>query len=47
MLVDRFCVAELGAGISKVLFRATSGGVVLADLLSDGRRVVVKAHQPP
>jgi hypothetical protein len=45
-LVDRFCTTELGAGISEVLFRATSVGVVVAALLSDDRRVVVKAHQP-
>lgn len=45
-LVDRFCVRELGAGVSGVLFRATSVGVVVAARLSDGRRVVVKAHQP-
>jgi hypothetical protein len=45
-LIDRFCVTELGAEISEVLFRATSVGVVVAALLSDGRRIVVKAHQP-
>lgn len=45
-IVDRFCVRELGAGISKVLFRATSVGVVFGVRLDDGRRVVVKAHQP-
>lgn len=45
-LVDRFCAAELGAGVSEIVFRATSVGVVFGVLLSDGRRVVVKAHQP-
>jgi hypothetical protein len=45
-IVDRFCVTELGAGIAEVLFRATSVGVVVAAVLSDDRRVAVKAHQP-
>jgi hypothetical protein len=45
-VVDRFCTVELGAGISEVLFRATSVGAVVAVRLSDDRRVVVKAHQP-
>jgi hypothetical protein len=45
-VVDRLCVLELGSPVSEVLFRATSVGVVLGVLLRDGRRVVVKAHQP-
>ncbi len=45
-IVDHFCARELGAGISEVLFRVTSVGVVVGARLDDGRRVVVKAHQP-
>jgi hypothetical protein len=45
-LVDGFCRRELGSGVSEVLFRATSVGVVRGVRLSDGRRVVVKSHQP-
>jgi hypothetical protein len=45
-IMGRFCVAEFGVGISEVLFRAASVGVVIGALLEDGRRVVVKAHQP-
>ncbi|HEX3615913.1 MAG TPA: phosphotransferase [Solirubrobacteraceae bacterium] len=45
-LLDRFCVSEIGAGISELLFRATSVGVVVGARLDDGRRVVLKAHQP-
>jgi hypothetical protein len=41
-LINGFCVSELGSPVAEVLFRATSVGVVLGD----GRRVVVKAHQP-
>jgi Phosphotransferase enzyme family len=46
VLVDGFCVSELGSAVAEVLFRATSVGVVLGVRLDDGRRVVVKAHQP-
>ncbi len=45
-ILDRFCVAQLGAEVREVLFRETSVGVVVGLLLGDGRRVVVKAHQP-
>jgi hypothetical protein len=45
-IIDRLCVTTLGAGISEVLFRATSVGAVVGAVLSDHRRIVVKAHQP-
>ncbi len=45
-LIDRFCVDHLDAGVSRVLERATSVGVVTAVQLSDGRRLLLKAHQP-
>ncbi len=45
-LLDRFCVTQLVAEVREVLFRETSAGVVVGVLLDDGRRVVVKAHQP-
>jgi hypothetical protein len=41
-----FCARHLGAGVDELLFRTTSVGVVLRLRLVDGRRVVVKAHQP-
>lgn len=44
--VDGFCRSQLGAAIVEVLFRATSVGVVFGVRLEDGRRVVVKVHQP-
>jgi hypothetical protein len=44
--VDAFCVEELGSAVDEVLFRATSVGVVFGLRLTDGRRVVFKAHQP-
>jgi len=45
-LVDAFCVSELRSGVAEVLFRVSSVGVVTGARLGDGRRVVVKAHQP-
>jgi hypothetical protein len=45
-LVNGFCVSELRSAVAEVLFRATSVGVVRGIRLADGRRVVVKAHQP-
>jgi hypothetical protein len=45
-LVDGFCVSELGSAVAEVLFRVSSVGVVAGVRLVDGRRVVVKAHQP-
>jgi hypothetical protein len=44
--VDGFCRAHLGAGVDRVLFRATSVGVVRGVRLEDARRIVVKAHHP-
>lgn len=41
-----FCRRELGSGVAAELFSATSVGVVTGVELEDGRRVVVKAHQP-
>lgn len=41
-----FCRRELGSGVTAQLFSVTSVGVVTAIELDDGRRVVVKAHQP-
>jgi hypothetical protein len=44
--VSLFCEAQLGSPVAEVLFRATSVGVVFGLRLADGRRVVLKAHQP-
>ena len=44
--LDRFCREHLGGGVAKRLFERTSVGVVTGLALSDGRRVVVKVHQP-
>lgn len=44
--VEAFCVVHLGAAPAEVLFAATSTGVVRGLRLTDGRRVVVKAHAP-
>ncbi|MBA3787391.1 MAG: phosphotransferase [Actinobacteria bacterium] len=43
---ERFCRVELGSGIREVVFERASAGIVRALELEDGRRVVVKAHQP-
>ena len=43
---ERFCRSELGSGIGEVLFERASTGIVRGLELEDGRRVVVKAHQP-
>jgi hypothetical protein len=45
-LLDEFCVSELGSPIAEVLFHQTSVGAVFGLILGDGRRVVVKVHQP-
>jgi len=45
-LVDAFCAAHLGAGIDASVFYASSQGGVSGVVLTDGRRVVVKAHAP-
>jgi hypothetical protein len=44
--VRRLCDAQLGAPVSEFLFRATSIGLVFGLRLGDGRRVVLKVHQP-
>jgi hypothetical protein len=44
--VARFVRDELGSEVQARLFERTSVGVVLGLELVDGRRVVVKAHQP-
>jgi Phosphotransferase enzyme family len=44
--VSDFCLVQLGSPVERVLFHATSVGVVLGLRLADGRRVVVKIHQP-
>ena len=42
----RFCRDELGGVVARGLFHTASIGAVTAVELTDGRRVVVKAHQP-
>ncbi|MGZ3444003.1 MAG: phosphotransferase, partial [Polyangia bacterium] len=44
--LDRFCRDELGGAVRRGLFHSASIGAVTAVELVDGRRVVVKAHQP-
>ena len=44
--VEHFCRRELGCGASAGLFYESSVGCVLGLELTDGRRVVLKAHQP-
>jgi hypothetical protein len=44
--LDDFCRAQLDAGIAHALFYRSSIGAVAGVQLHDGRRVVVKAHQP-
>lgn len=44
--VSAFCDTHLGASVSEVPFRATSVGAVSGLHLSDGRREVLKTHQP-
>ena len=39
-------MTNFGVGVAEVLFREASVGVVTAIALTDGRRVVVKVHQP-
>jgi hypothetical protein len=44
--VERFCRAELGAPVAGCTFYLVSVGGVFGLTLADGRRVVLKAHQP-
>lgn len=45
-LIDRFCKGELGAAIADYLFYESSIGAVCGLRLLDGRRIVLKVHQP-
>jgi hypothetical protein len=45
-VVDELCARELGAGVARELFCHVGSAVVYGLELSDGRRVVVKAHPP-
>jgi hypothetical protein len=44
--VSAFCERWLGAPLEEELFQSVSVGVVVGARLADGRRVVIKAHQP-
>ncbi len=44
--IDAFCRRELGGAVARGLFHTASIGSVSAVELGDGRRVVIKAHQP-
>src|SRR5688572_22541840 len=44
--VERFCRGELGAPVADCSFYLVSVGGVFGLTLADGRRVVLKAHQP-
>jgi len=45
-LINALCADRLGAGVAAGLFHASSQGGVCGLVLTDGRRVVVKAHAP-
>ncbi len=45
-LIDAFCQKELGVAVSEYLFYEASQGAVCGVRLVDGRRVVLKIHQP-
>jgi len=45
-MIERFCQEHLGAPVVDALFYVSSIGCVAGVVLGDGRRVVVKAHQP-
>jgi hypothetical protein len=45
-LLNTFCQQELGAAVADYLFYESSIGAVCGICLEDGRRVVVKVHQP-
>lgn len=44
--VSAWCATQIASPVIEILFRAASVGVVVGVRLDDGRRVVVKAHQP-
>ena len=44
--VNVFCTAHLSVSVADFLFYESSQGAVFGMQLSDGRRVVLKAHQP-
>lgn len=44
--INAFCTKELGSRIQEILFYEASQGAVSGLLLTDGRRVVLKAHKP-
>lgn len=44
--VDAFCESHMGSAIDEFLFYESSQGAVFGLRLQDGRRVVIKAHQP-
>lgn len=44
--IDAFCRKELGVAVSSYLFYELSQGAVCGVSLKDGRRVVLKVHQP-
>lgn len=46
VLLDGFCREELGAPVAEYLFYESSQGAVCGVRLEDGRRVVLKIHQP-
>jgi hypothetical protein len=43
---ETFCLDELGSPIAGALFYRSSIGAVAGVMLADGRRIVIKAHQP-
>jgi len=44
--IEAFCLRQLGARVARGLFYQSSIGSVAGVALADGRRVVIKAHQP-
>src|SRR5262245_11148230 len=44
--IDGFCREQLGAPVARGLFHQSSIGSVTGAVLTDGRAVVIKAHQP-